>query len=70
PAPAHFYGDDNINFKAVQINELDPKKLKSVISSGVTPGPVKTAEIAVRAFSNIVGSQLRAERLKKRLQEK
>ncbi len=62
-AAGPFLGD-NIAFQEIKRSDIRPEKLKSVLSSGVAPGKLKTARIAASAFGNIIASQFKARRKK------
>ncbi len=60
PAAAHAFTGDNVNFEAIAYNAVKPEKLKSVVNSGVTPSPLEIGKIVVKAFGNIILSQIKA----------
>ena len=53
---------DNIRFKAIKYNKVSSGELKSVMSSGVATGRLRTARIAASAIGNIVLSQIKARK--------
>jgi len=61
-SPVHPCIKDNIRFKAIKYNKVSSGELKSVMSSGVATGRLRTARIAASAIGNIVLSQIKARK--------
>ena len=55
------FTQDNVNFSQIVSNAVTPEKLKSVIASGIMPGPIEIGKIVVKAFGNIVKAQIKSK---------
>ncbi|MDR1805570.1 MAG: hypothetical protein LBQ80_02195 [Clostridium sp.] len=60
PARAPKPEEDNVSFPAITYDNTKEDELKSVVVSGVLPGKLQMAKIAVRSFWNIISHQIRA----------
>lgn len=60
-SPVKPFTGDNVRFETVAYNKVNPDKLKSVTSSGITPNPIELGKIVVKAFGNIIKSQIDAK---------